>query len=218
MNNRAKSSSSSAKDRRVDRRVNRTRRALREAFFALILERGYEAVTVEEITNRADLGRTTFYLHYRDKEDLLMESISELVDDLIAQMSRLPLGEWKTGVTSLHPSPALTLPFQHVAQNARLYRIILRGEGTYSVTRRLREIIVQASDEMIKVILEREQVTLHPQVPMDVFMNYLAGSWLGLVTWWLENEMPYTPEQMAIIFQKMFMRGAREVLGIANQG
>jgi AcrR family transcriptional regulator len=185
---------------------------LREAFFALILERGYEAVTVEEITQRADLGRTTFYLHYRDKEDLLMESIGDLIDDLIEQMSHLPLGDWR--LDSSHPSTAITLPFHHVANNARLYRIIVRGEGTYSGTRRLREIIVQASSEMIRMLLEKENINLHPQVPMEVFMNYLAGSWLGLVTWWLENEMPYPPEQMALMFQKMFMRGAREVLGV----
>ncbi len=81
--------------RKVDRRVNRTRRQLREALFNLILEKGYDAVTVEEITARADVGRTTFYLHYHDKEDLLMESIGELVDDLIEQMARFPMDEWK---------------------------------------------------------------------------------------------------------------------------
>ena len=201
----------------MDRRVSRTRRLLREAFFALILEKGYEAVTVEEITNRADLGRTTFYLHYHDKEDLLLESISELVDDLIQQMARLPMDEWllEANAASRHPSPALTLPFQHVANNTRLYRIILRGEGTYSATRRLREIIVQAVGQMLRVLLEKENIHIKPQVPMDVFMNYLAGSWLGLVTWWLENEMPYPPEQMALMFQKMFMRGARDVMGVA---
>jgi AcrR family transcriptional regulator len=190
---------------------------LREAFFALILEKGYEAVTVEEITERADLGRTTFYLHYHDKEDLLMESISALIDDLVEQMSQLPLGEWKADSSGGHPSPALTLPFQHVAQNARLYRIILRGEGSYSVTRRLREIIVQAAAGMIPVFLEKEGLAINPLVPMEVFLNYLAGSWLGLITWWLENELPYPPEQMAMMFQKMFMRGARDVMGVSAQ-
>jgi AcrR family transcriptional regulator len=217
LNNFRQTSKSDKGDRKIDRRVSRTRRALRDAFFALILEKGYEAVTVEEITSRADLGRTTFYLHYRDKEDLLMESIGELVDDLVEQMTHLPLGEWKADSSGSHPSPALALPFQHVAQNARLYRIILRGEGTYSVTRRLREIIVQAAEGMIPVFLEKESLAINPQVPMEVFLYYLAGSWLGLITWWLENEMPYPPEQMALMFQRMFMRGARDVLGVLAQ-
>jgi AcrR family transcriptional regulator len=193
---------------------------LREALYNLILEKGYDAATVEEITARADVGRTTFYLHFRDKEDLLMESIGELVDDLIEQMAHIPLAEWKleSGSGSGVPSPAITLPFQHVASNARLYRIVLRGEGTYSVNRRLREIIVQACAEMIQVLLGREKLgELNPQVPLEVFMNYLAGAWLGLITWWLESEMPYPAEQIAGMFQRMVMRGAREVLGIPLQ-
>jgi AcrR family transcriptional regulator len=199
--------------------VNRTRRQLQEALFSLILEKGYEAVTVEEITTRADLGRTTFYLHYRDKEDLLMASIGELVEDLIEQMSSLPLGEWSVesvGNTS-SPAPALALPFQHVAQNARLYKIILRGEGTFSVNQRLREIIIQASSQIINHLAEKEKLTLHPAIPMDVFMNYLAGSWMGLISWWLERDMPYTADEIASMFQRLFMRGAREMLGITPQ-
>jgi len=207
--------------RKVDRRVNRTRRQLREALFNLILEKGYDAVTVEEITARADVGRTTFYLHYHDKEDLLMESIGELVDDLIEQMARFPMEEWKLerGSAGSAPSPAIVLPFQHVASNARLYQIVLRGDGTYSVSRRLREIIVQASAKMARVLLERDELgALNSQVPMDVFMNYIAGAWLGLITWWLENEMPYPAEQIAGMFQRMVVQGAPEALGIPSQG
>lgn len=200
--------------RKTDRRVIRTRRLLRDALFALILEKGFDAVTIEEITGRADLGRTTFYLHYRDKEDLLLQSIGELVDDLIDRMTRLPQEEWELQIdaSSPAPSPAILLPFQHVAEHARLYRIILRGEGTYTVSRRLREIIVQASGAIAGMLLGKERMeSLHPQVPMEIFLNYLAGAWLGLITWWLENEMPYSQEQMALMFQKMIISGAPEI-------
>jgi AcrR family transcriptional regulator len=208
-------------EKKEDRRVSRTRRLLREALFALILEKGFDAVTIEEITQRADLGRTTFYLHYRDKEDLLMESIGELVDDLVTQMSHLPPERWRLedGSFTQMPSPAITLPFQHVTNNASLYRIILRGEGSYTVSRRLRAIIVQACETMIQVLLEKEQLAvLNPQAPMVVILNFLAGAWLGLVTWWLENDMPYTEEEMALMFQKLIMFGTAEILGVLPQG
>jgi len=216
VNESAEMSTTAPAIRKQDRRVSRTRRLLRDAFFTLILEKGYESVTVEEITNRADLGRTTFYLHYRDKEDLLMESIGELVDDLIVQMTALPQLVWdressQGGVLS---APVISLPFQHVARNADLYRIILRGEGTYSATSRLREIIIQASSELIQVFIRRENLSMNPDLPMDVFLNYLAGSWLGLIGWWLENNMPYPPEEMAGMFQIIFIRGAQDVLGV----
>jgi AcrR family transcriptional regulator len=208
-------------ERKEDRRVSRTRRLLREALFALILEKGFDAVTIEEITQRADLGRTTFYLHYRDKEDLLMESIGELVEDLVTQMSSLPPERWRLedGSLALTPSPAITLPFQHVTKNASLYRIILRGEGTYTVSRRLRAIIVQACETMIHVMLKKEQLAaLNPQAPMDVILNFLAGAWLGLVTWWLENDRPYTEGEMALMFQKLILYGTAEMLGVLPQG
>ncbi len=80
--------------KKSDRRVSRTRRSLREALMSLILEKGYDAVTIEDITTRADTGRTTFYLHYRDKEELLLESINEVVDGLFTQISQVPLAEW----------------------------------------------------------------------------------------------------------------------------
>jgi len=214
LNNYRQMSTTEPARHKIDRRVVRTRRLLRDALFALILEEGFDAVTIEEITERADLGRTTFYLHYRDKEDLLLQSIGELVDDLIGRMAHVPLDEWSLQIdpASEAPSPAIVLPFQHVAEHAHLYRIILRGEGTYSVSRRLRDIIVQASDAIIQVLLGREKMaTLEPQVPLEVFLNYLAGAWIGLITWWLENEMPYTQEQMALMFQKMIIHGAPEI-------
>ena len=73
---------------RLDRRVSRTRRQLRDALMALILERGYNMVTIEDITDRADLGRTTFYLHYRDKDELLIESLEAIAQDLKAQVEQ----------------------------------------------------------------------------------------------------------------------------------
>jgi len=72
---------------KVDRRVRKTRRALREAMQNLMAEKGYEQVTVEELTERADIGRTTFYLHYGAKQDLLLEQFDELLDQLVEQLS-----------------------------------------------------------------------------------------------------------------------------------
>ena len=218
MDNSTKMSATGPAEKRPDRRVSRTRRQLRDALFTLILEKGYDAVTVEEITERADLGRTTFYLHYHDKEDLLVESIGELVDDLVDQMAQVPLTDWRlAALGDGQVSPALVLPFQHVAQNARLYRIVLRGAGPYSMNQRLRQIIIQASQKMFGFLLEEDLLAaLNPQVPIQVFLNYIAGAWGGMITWWLENDMLFSPEQFALMFQRMVMLGAAQVLGITE--
>lgn len=188
--------------------------------FALILEKGYDSVTVEEITSRADVGRTTFYLHYRDKEDLLVQTVSDVVDDLVNQLARYPVEDLRhrtdaeLGWILL---PVISLAFQHVEQNADLYRILLRGEGSYNSLQRLRQILRDAIESLIQHFTARQNQLLSPQVPLDVFLSSLAGAWIGLLAWWIEKDMPYTSEQMAVMYQRMFMRSTLEVLGLAGE-
>lgn len=193
------------RNNKTDRRVLRTRRALKDALMALILEKGYDTLTIEDITERADLGRTTFYLHYRDKEDLLLESILEIINDLVAQ-------------TRASGEQPILLTFQHAAKNADLYRIILRGEGVFKAIDRLRKIVAQTIEELLSEALQersaQDQVEVKPQIPMDVFVNYFAGSLLGMLTWWLEQGAPHSPEEMTEMFRLLFFQGANEVLGV----
>lgn len=193
------------KTHKTDRRVVRTRRALKDAMLSLVLESGYDGVTVEQITAHADLGRTTFYLHYRDKEDLLLESIRELIDDLVACIR-------------ISEAPPILLAFQHAADNADLYRIILRGEGAYRAVERLRKTIIQTIEalfeEYIHALPSAEQDRIKAALPLEVFTNYFAGSLLGMLTWWLEGARPYSPEEMAEMFRQLFFNGATETLGV----
>ncbi len=193
-----------------DRRIQRTRRQLREALLALILEKGYDAVTIEEITDRADLGRTTFYLHYRDKEELLLESIEALSEDLRAQIDRMPMAEWDF-TTDQQP---ILLVFSHAAENANLYRIILHGEGATRAEQGMRSLIARIVLDTLTVRVPREGLRIEPSLPPEVFANYFAGALMGFITWWLEQGMPYTPEQMASMFRRLLFSGAFDALGI----
>jgi len=204
-------------DKKVDRRINRTRRALREAMLSLILEKGYDAVTVDEIAVRADVSRSTFYLHYRDKEDILLENLEAIVDDLLVQFNGLPLLAWKTpsdSDTLDHLTPIL-LVFKHAGENIDLYRILLRGEGASRIQTHMRQIIITTVINHLREKVMDEGITFQPVIPLEVFANFFAGSLLGMITWWLENELPYPPEEMAAMFQRLVYPGAREVLGIA---
>ena len=201
---------------RVDRRVSRTRRQLKDALFALILEKGYDAVTIEDITERADLGRTTFYLHYHDKEELLVESIKAIAEDLLEQISPLtPLRwEYQEGAPVGEHDP-IRVTFAHAAENAQLYQIILRGEGAIKATSRVHNIISETAANVINKTIEDGTAPIKLEVPIEIFSNYLAGALMGLVTWWLENGMCYTPEEMALMFRNMFFKGGRTVLGLS---
>ena len=210
--------------KRTDRRTNRTRRLLKEAMFALILEKGYDAVTIEDITERADLGRTTFYLHYHDKEELLLEAIDAIADDLMEQIAPIPYDNWdvpgpapteQNGALDAPPEPRrdpIRVVFQHAQENAHLYLIILRGEGATKAAGRVQAIISQKAAEVIKTLQTSGTFGLNPQVPVEVFANYFAGALLGLITWWLESTVPYTPNEMAEMFRKLFFQGGRKVI------
>jgi len=205
--------------RSTDRRTSRTRRQLRDSLMALILEKGYDAVTVEDITSRADLGRTTFYLHYRDKEELLLESIDAIANDLKAQVDLLqsPL---KMG--SSQPRP-IHLAFNHAAENATLYRIILKGEGATKTASLLRRFIGDSAAEFLLARANDSTGNGHP-IPnltsaaepeqIRLVADYFASALLGFLTWWLEADMPYPPDQMADFFLLVFFSGARHVLGL----
>ena len=82
------------KKNKTDRRIQRTRQALRKALLELNKEKGYDSISVEEITQRANLGRATFYLHYKDKEDLLVDEFSEIVNRRALIISEIPFSSW----------------------------------------------------------------------------------------------------------------------------
>jgi AcrR family transcriptional regulator len=207
----------SMSDSQPDRRVRRTRQALQDALISLILEKGYDSVTIEEITNRADLGRTTFYLHYRDKEELLLQAIDSIVEDFIAKHA---------ADLDRDLSPALTAKslqanlderilfhvFEHARENADLYKVMLRGEGSSKTTERMRVLI---SEEAVKRLQNRPMVGL--KVPLNFFGAYFAGALIEVVTWWLENDQPYDVKSTVAYFQQLFIFGAMDAIQIGPQ-
>src|SRR5581483_7460919 len=121
----------------VDRRVLRTRQMLSDALFALIEERGYDAITVQDIAEQANIGRATFYLHYHDKEELLSDSFKRLANNLI-----------KSVVPDTTHSPATyqilsVLVFRHVAQHRSLYQALLGESGPPMMVIRIRKYIAE---------------------------------------------------------------------------
>lgn len=197
-------------EKRIDRRKLRTRKQLKDALLDLILEKGYDAVTIEDITERADLGRTTFYLHYKDKEHLLLESIESIAEDLLQQINENYPAFARPGLALENREQLLYAPvllvFHHAKENANLYRIILRGEGAYQTNNRLRQIINRIT---ANIMIERiDSLGLkNPEIPIDFMTNYFAGALLTVVTWWLENNTPYSVEEMTTMFRDLIFNG-----------
>jgi AcrR family transcriptional regulator len=198
----------------TDRRVQRTRQALREALLSLMKEKDYNAITVEEITARANLGRTTFYLHYQDKEALLLEKFADLIQELVREISQVSVLEWQQ--QQKIPQRPVLMIFQHVAENEELYQLILGGEGIHQATDRLRSIFVEAANELAQTKGEVQQLIRASHLPFHFLAHYFSGALIATIGWWLEGELVYTPVQIAALFQQMLFPGIEKVVGLAK--
>src|SRR5215211_4419914 len=107
---------------KVDRRSERTRQLLSAALIELMLEQRYDTITVQDIIDRANIGRSTFYAHYLDKEDLLMSGFTRLLDTLSPEHQQIGAGEYQA-------LPGLAGFFQHVQDHHRLYKALVHGGG-----------------------------------------------------------------------------------------
>jgi AcrR family transcriptional regulator len=183
------------KPHRIDRRVQRTRTLLHEALLNLILEKGYESVTIQDITDKANLGRATFYLHYHDKEELLMSGLESIYSDITQRLTQMV----SAGVVS----PGL-LAFRHVQEHYQLYRVIVSERGVSFIARRVRDYLAAVAQKQIELTMPKGKKL---NIPIELVSQHIAGSLLSLITWWLEQKMPHTPEYMAEVFNQLTFVG-----------
>ena len=204
--------------RKVDWRVQRTRQALRKALVELIQEKGYDAISVEEITQRANLGRATFYLHYKDKEDILLEEFSEKVSDQVRLISEIPATFWapEQVLNEVERENSLILPmqliFKHAAENAEFYRVMLRGESTKRIADRINEIVITSYNQVIGKKFPNTPALIYQVMPLDILAVYFSGALLSCLRWWLEQDPLPTSELMTRVFQNLYIPGVHKVI------
>lgn len=185
-----------------DLRVQRTRKLLRQALFELTAEKGFAAVTIRDITERAMVNRSTFYRHYLDKHDLL----NQYLDELREQVSESALLAEKTGQTSAEKVPSgLLLLVKHVQEHADFYRLMLGQNGDQMFTQRFR----QMAEERYRYLFAHMGGVPDPKAPpIEMKLSYISCAGVGAILWWLENDQPYPPEQLAIWLGQLSMTSA----------
>jgi AcrR family transcriptional regulator len=179
---------------KTDRRLQRTRELLQKALIELISERGYDAITIQDIVDRANVGRTTFYLHYSSKEELFMSCHKAIVSEfhLLHPRSREEL-------LSPEAPPGMTTAYRHLLDARALLYPIFQGKDCLLILRRIRD----RSGQEIEASLRAAFAEADSTIPFDVLANYLAGAQIALVQWWLEKRQPQTPENLAQTFHRL---------------
>lgn len=193
--------------RRLDRRVLRTRKLLREAMMALIMEDGYDAISIQDITDKANLGRATFYLHFKDKDELLAEVMQEFLTEFVGQVPQFTQTQWR-----LEDTKAIIKLFDFASEHYDLYRILIIGSGGITASRQLQSMIANNIKDCIQK--EIDELGAQPVIPTDFIANHFAGSLLATIYWWLDQDLPYTVEEMAVMFQKVNQLDRQALMGL----
>lgn len=200
-------------DRRsLDRRVQRTRALLRDALMRLIVREGYDDITIKAITDEANVARTTFYLHFANKDELLFSTLRDLYEDLRTS-SHLPTAE-----DMLAPSldTVETTDFDHVREYADFYRVMLSERGSAAFLTQVRQYLAEiVAAEIIAQVLpphQRDQARL----PIEMMGYAIAGAQIAVIKWWLDNDMPHDTQEISLMMQQFLSHGLLWNLGYTS--
>ena len=185
-----------------DRRIQRTRKLLQEALLALILEKSYEELTVQDVIDRANVGRSTFYAHFQDKEDLLLSEFETFQSMFEHHLINQP-------TTDTSPWSLSLVMFQHAQGNLKLYKALAGKQGGSLGLAYLQKYLSSLLLTHLQQQLTRKD---HVIVPPEILAHYLVNAFMSLLTWWLDNNLPYSAERMNEMFRQLTQPGIEAVM------
>ena len=174
-----------------------------DALLALIVEKGYDAITIKDITDRADVAYVTFFRHFKDKEQLLL---LRLDDELGALRARAEQAAQAVGTVGEGLAEGQAI-FEYAWEKRALYRALFGSQGTWRVR--------QAALSVIAAVFLESCSPLHQRRPMpaELAANHMAASLLALIDWWLDQPQPACPKQMAAIYEQLIVTATLEARG-----
>ncbi|MDX8477952.1 TetR/AcrR family transcriptional regulator [Mesorhizobium sp. VK24D] len=186
--------------RPIDRRVARTRGMLHQALLSLILEKGYEAILVEDICERANIGRSTFYAHFTSKDDLKRSGLEHLRLELL-ERHRSSLTSMPTGIRPF----GFSLPmFEHARDHMHLYQALVGSKGGAIALDTIRQTLC----DFVRSELAAAGGKDPTGVPREFIVRHVVGAYMAVLTWWLESGATLPPQQMDEFFRRLMNEGA----------
>jgi AcrR family transcriptional regulator len=162
-----------------DRRILKTKVALRDAMLSLMVAKGWDEMTIQEICEAANVGRSTFYLHYQSKDELLSEGLNDLRDRLAGQSAA------QDGADRYFLAGLL----EHMAEQRDVFKAVIGRRSGHGVARRFREMVFQ----LVQIELERRR---HPAARQPWIAKFVAGGTVDAMAWWADSSQPPTIEEM----------------------
>jgi AcrR family transcriptional regulator len=192
-------------DRSKDRRVQRTQDLLHGALASLIHEKSYDGIVVKEILARANVGRSTFYTHFRDKDELLESGIRDI---LRASDTTSPMRPKGLSNRILR----FSLPiFEHIERYRTAGNPLVEARGQAVVHEHLQRVLVELIAEELRKVRQRHEDSVQ-KVPFDLLAQHAASTFLLVLTWWLDSAEPLPSSRVNDLYQALMLPILTEVL------
>jgi AcrR family transcriptional regulator len=186
---------------RKDRRIQRTRENLQNALISLLFKRNYDVILVQDILDRANVGRSTFYAHFRDKDELLLSTTHNLHEMLRqAQSNTLPPSA-KPYERIISFSYAM---FEHSRDFQPLYKSLVQSQAGTLIMQSLRKMIADLVMEESKKEFQRRRKP-NSVVPLEILIHHVASAFISVLTWWLDHNSSLSPKAINAIFRALVL-------------
>lgn len=185
----------------MDRRQERTQRTLRAALITLILRKGYDAITIQDIIDEANVGRSTFYAHFTGKDDLFRRSFVQLRELLEGQRAEAVA----SGQVSSGEALGFSLPMlRHVKDHREIYLALVGERGGTIAIHEVRALLAEmAEGDLIDLFKKRALA----RSERDLVLQFIVGAFMSVLIWWLDRNSRLTPEQVDATFQSLALNG-----------
>lgn len=184
----------------IDRRSRRTRQALHQALIRLIVERGYDEITVADIAEAADTGRSTFYAHFTDKDDLLRSAGSYLKRELVMEHESLAASSGQPEDRLLGFTRFMTA---HLYEQRQIFHALMRGQGGPIFVEMIRDVLCEIVRKELPASSNGEALT------REVAVQFVVGGYITVVTWWLRSGAKQDPGAVEAAFRAIAASGLR---------
>ena len=193
-------------NKKTDLRIIRSKHSIKKAFIELLNEKGYEKITIQDIADKAMINRNTFYLHYQNKPDLLNRSMDELLEELNITLNLCSSS--KTPVSGSKLEQLMQIILEKIQNNIPFYKALLLDENRiYGFQSKMEEIIKKTVADG----LDNTQL----KISKELLLQYIASTFMGIVIWWVKNDLSYTPKELASQIGKILTHGQLKAAGIS---
>ncbi|WP_053482134.1 TetR/AcrR family transcriptional regulator [Lysinibacillus sp. FJAT-14745] len=197
---------------KTDRRIIRTKNEIKQAFFSLLSEKNFEAITVRNITERANINRGTFYLHYVDKYNLLEQYENEIFEKFNAILDETTILVIDINQFKQERLPVMTQILHVFYEEADSLKLILGPNGDPFYYEKMRQFFVRYFNAYLGNLTDKSKW----KFPIELTLAYNSNAILGVITYWLQHDIQQSPEEVATMLIETILKGTLEASGMRS--